>query len=111
MLAEKLLPVLVIDEGFGSTRSGGGERSGQISSSEAGRQISTTNVLREESRIVAVSVADSIHYGHIDGGTTESLMAMLCDRGVSPERQNHDGNDWCSFSVVLVEIICCRHSS
>src|SRR2546425_11808705 len=64
MLAEKLLPVLVIDEGFGSTRSGGGERSGQISSSEAGRQISTTYVLREESRIEAVPGADSILYGH-----------------------------------------------
>ena len=93
MLAEKLLPVLVIDKGFGSTRSGGGERSGQISSSEAGRQISTTNVLREESRIEAVTGTDSIHYGHIDGGTTESLMAMLCDRAVSPELHNHNGND------------------
>ena len=93
MLAEKLLPVLVIDEGFGSTRSGGGERSGQISSSEAGRQISTTNVLREESRIEAVTGTDSIYYGHIDGGTTESLTSALCDRAASPKFHNDNGND------------------
>ena len=93
MLAEKLLPVLVIDEGFGSTRSGGGERSGQISGSEAGRQIGTANVLREESRIKAVAGADGIHHGHIDGGTTESLMAALCDRAFSSELHNNNGND------------------
>ena len=93
MLAEELLSVLAIDKGFGSTWSGCGKRSCQISSREAGRQISTTNVLREESRIEAVPGADSIHYGHIDGGATESLMAMLCDRAVSPELHNHNGND------------------
>ena len=93
MLAEELLSVLAIDKGFGSTRTSGGKCSSQISGSKAGRQISTMNIFGEESRIEAVTGTDSIHYGHIDGGTTESLMAMLCDRAVSPELHNHNGND------------------
>jgi len=93
MLAEELLSVLAIDKGFGSTWSGCGKRSCQISSREAGRQISTTNVLREESRIEAVPGADSIHYGHIDGGTTESLTSALCDRAASSKFHNDNGND------------------
>src|SRR5207237_2829037 len=97
-LAVELLPVMAIDKGFGPTRACSGKRACQVSGSKAGRQISTTNVLREESRIEAVPGADSIHYGHIDGGTTESLMAMLCDRAVSPELHNHNGNDCCRCS-------------
>jgi len=80
MLTKEAFAVRSITESFSAAGTCNRERASQIAGGKTGREVSTQEVLMQETRIEAVSCADRVNGGDLECRTVESLSTASSNR-------------------------------